>query len=254
MVVGMKAVAALADCVMGCLDAGLGLLYPQVCQLCHAARATPVEGFVCAACRAKVQFIQRPFCERCGRPYEGLITMPFLCPQCLETPPHFARARAAVVANELVLEVIHRYKYTRALWLEPFLAGLLIAQAQPELAKEPWNLIVPVPLYPAKQREREFNQAERLARRLSQATHIPLNHRLIRRVRPTCTQTFLKRPERLTNVRAAFALRRHHPLIGERIVLLDDVLTTGATTNACAEVLIAAGAAEVCVWTVARGI
>jgi ComF family protein len=250
----MRVVAAVADYVTSCLQAGLGLLYPQVCQLCHAARATPAEGFVCAACRTQVRFIQRPFCECCGRPFEGQITLSFLCPRCLETPPHFVRARAAVVADDLVLDVIHRYKYTRALWLEPFLANLLVGQAQPELTNEPWDLIVPVPLYPVKQREREFNQAERLARRLSQATHIPLNHRLIRRIRPTCTQTFLKRPERLTNVRGAFALRRHHRLNGERIVLLDDVLTTGATTDACAEALIAAGAAEVCVWTVARGI
>ena len=77
-----------------------------------------------------------------------------------------------------MLEVIHRYKYSRALWFEPFLAELLIGAAKPELAKEKWDFIVPVPLYPAKQREREFNQAERLAKCLSAATQIPVNKRL----------------------------------------------------------------------------
>jgi ComF family protein len=213
-----------------------------------------VEGFVCGTCRAKVRPIERPFCERCGRPYEGEITGTFECPNCRDRELHFQQARSAVVACETMLEVIHRYKYSRALWFEPFLAKLLIGAAKPALAKRQCDLVVPVPLYPAKQREREFNQAERLADCLSAATQIPVNKRLIRRVRPTCTQTVLSRAEREENVRNAFAMRRGQRLNGERIVLLDDVLTTGATTSACANVLRAGGAGEVCVWTVARGI
>ena len=250
----MQGTGAFAQIIAGWLNAGLGLVYPEVCQLCGGARATPAEGFVCAACRARVRFVERPFCERCGRPYEGEISTEFECPNCREGELHFSKARSAVVVCKLMLEVIHRYKYQRALWAEPFLAGLLVSQAQPELAGEKWDLIVPVPLYPAKQREREFNQAERLAGCLSEATQIPVNKRLLKRVRPTCSQTFLKRPEREANVRGAFAMRGKRRLNGERIVLLDDVLTTGATTSACAKVLRAAGAGEVCVWTVARGI
>jgi ComF family protein len=150
--------------------------------------------------------------------------------------------------------VIHRYKYQRALWFEPFLAELLIQAARPALRGQNRDVIVPVPLHPAKQRQREFNQAERLARRLGAATQIPVNRRLLRRVVPTRTQTLLSRPERLANVRNAFAMRDGQRLNGERIVLLDDVFTTGATTSACAKVLMAAGAGEVCVWTLARGV
>ena len=154
-----------------------------------------------------MRFIERPFCERCGRPYEGEITGTFECPNCRDRELHFRQARSAVVACDTMLEVIHRYKYSRALWFEPFLAELLIGAAKPELAKEQWDFVVPVPLYPAKQREREFNQAERLAKRLSAATQIPVNKRLLRRVRPTCTQTVLSRAEREENVRNAFAMR-----------------------------------------------
>ena len=151
-------------------------------------------------------------------------------------------------------EVIHRYKYRRALWYEPFLADLLVRQASPELQNAGWDMIVPVPLHPARKREREVNQAERLADRLSAATQIPVNKRLLRRILPTRTQALLSRQERLANVRRAFAMQGGQRLNGERIVLLDDVFTTGATTGACAKVLVAAGAGEVCVWTVARGI
>lgn len=158
-----------------------------------------------------------------------------------------------MVAAGLVLEVIHRYKYTRALWFEPFLAGLLVEAARPVLAAGRWDAIVPVPLFPLKQREREFNQAERLARCLSRATGIPLQTQWVRRVRPTRTQTLLDRAARAANLHRAFAPCPGIRCDGARVVLVDDVLTTGATTSSCAQALRAAGAAEVCVWTVARG-
>jgi ComF family protein len=167
---------------------------------------------------------------------------------------HFRFARSAVVAEGVVLEVIHRYKYRRALWFEPFLAGLLVRAAGPELRREEWDLIVPVPLHPARKREREFNQAEHLAAHLGRALTLPVNARALRRIERTRTQTKLTRTQRAANVRGAFALDDGADLEGARVIVLDDVLTTGATTSACARVLRRAGAADVCVWTVARGV
>ena len=250
----MQGLGKLADSVKGWLNAGVGLVYPEVCQVCGAARATAVEGYVCGGCRAKVRFIREPFCERCGRPFEGDITQRFECANCREMEWHFEWARSAVVARDPVLEVIHRYKYQRALWFEPFLAELLIRAAGSFLSGQSGMMIVPVPLHPTKEREREFNQAERLAHRLGAATGVAVSRRLLRRVVPTRSQTQLSRQERLANVRNAFAMRDGQRLNGERIVLVDDVFTTGATTSACARVLRAAGAGEVWVWTVARGI
>jgi ComF family protein len=166
---------------------------------------------------------------------------------------HFSSARSAVIARTVVLEVIHRYKYQRALWFEPFLADLLLREAVPVLSGQKWDFIVPVPLYPLKQREREFNQAERLAEPLSASTNIPLNTKLLRRVSPTMTQTRLTREQRAANMAGAFTATGIN-LDGARIVLVDDVFTTGATTGACAKALRRAGAGEVCVWTVARGL
>jgi competence protein ComFC len=236
------------------VNRGLSYLYPEVCQLCGAARATPEESYLCSDCRSRARFIGAPFCTRCGFPFEGAITQEFECNNCRQRNWSFRYARAAVVARDPVLEVIHRYKYGRALWFEPFLAGLLITRAKPSLETEAWDAIVPVPLHPAKQREREFNQAERLSRHLSRATGLPLHTRWLRRISPTRTQTQLSREERLNNMRGAFALRRGVRLPGKRLVLVDDVFTTGATTDACARALRAGGAGEICVWTVARGI
>jgi competence protein ComFC len=153
-----------------------------------------------------------------------------------------------------LLDVIHRYKYQRERWFEPFLTGLLTEAALPMLREEGWDLIVPVPLHRLKKAEREFNQAERLALGLSRASGRPLAAGALRRVEVTRSQTRLSRDERTANVRHAFVAGSGVNLDGRRVVLVDDVLTTGATTSACARVLRRAGAAEVCVWTVARGL
>lgn len=235
-------------------NAALGLIYPEACQLCEQERANAASGYVCGKCWSQVRFIRPPFCDRCGLPFEGDITTQFICTNCHNLHLHFTSARSAVVARTVVLEAIHRYKYSQALWFESFLADLLVREAAPVLREGEWDFIVPVPLHPLKLREREFNQAERLAGHLSRATDIPLNSRLLRRVAPTMTQTKLTRDQRAANMKNAFAVRKDAPAKGQRIVLLDDVFTTGATTNACAQVLRAAGAAEVTVWTVARGL
>jgi ComF family protein len=238
----------------GILTDGLNLLYPPVCQLCHDQRAEARDGFVCAKCWSHVRFIRAPFCERCGLPFAGDLTTAFVCTNCNDLKLHFTSARSAVVARTVVLEAIHRFKYSRALWFENFLAGLLIREAAPVLAKGNWHHIVPVPLHPVKLREREFNQAALLAAQLARATKIPLNEKILRRVHPTATQTLLTRDERAANMKNAFVVGKGKRLGGQRIVLVDDVFTTGATTNACARALQVAGAAEVCVWTVARGL
>lgn len=234
----------------------LGFFYPDTCQVCGERRATRDEGYVCSTCWSRpdgVRFIKPPFCDTCGLPYEGDITQEFDCSNCREMELHFARARAAVIARGLVLDVIHRYKYRRALWFEPFLADLLIRAAKPGLAASPADMIVPVPLHPLKRKEREFNQADRLADALGAATGLPVEKRIVKRVLPTQTQTLLSREQRARNMRNAFAVKTPAAFIGKRIVLVDDVLTTGATTSACARALRKAGAKDVIVWTVARG-
>jgi competence protein ComFC len=238
-------------------DRLLALFYPEVCQICREQRATHAESYLCVACRNGRDGIKRvevPFCDCCGLPFEGDITVQFECANCLEQELHFRSARAAVEFSGVTKEIIHRYKYNHAAWFEPLLADLLITAAKPALRVEDWDWIVPIPLHWARLRDRTFNQSEQLARHLSRATGIPVHYRLLKRIRPTHTQTRLTRAERTENVKRAFAYRARHRLDRGRIILVDDVLTTGATASACAKLLKQNGASVVDVWTVARGI
>jgi len=234
------------------IQAALSFVYPEWCKLCDGMRAAPGHGFVCERCRGAVRRVQPPWCERCGRPFQGAISGTFVCSQCLDIRPVYTFARAAAVYQDTLLEAIHRYKYNRALYIEPFLAALLTEAARNVVTPAEWDVIVPVPLHWKKKWHREFNQAERLARRLAKATGVPIQPRLLRRKTHTPSQTKLTREERFENMRGAFEVRgRVRP--GLRVVVVDDVFTTGATTNACAAALLDAGAGSVCVWTVARG-
>ncbi len=138
----------------GLADAVLALVYPEVCDLCHHRRAGPTQGYVCDDCRLQVNLIKPPFCNRCGKPFSGDIRQQFDCSDCRASPPPFTRARSVAEARGKLLEAIHRYKYNAGLWFEPFLARLFIEGAAGELQRESWDLLVPVPLFPAKQRER----------------------------------------------------------------------------------------------------
>src|ERR1700742_1672082 len=127
------------------INTALSFVYPEVCHICKDEPATPDSGYVGEACWRKVRFITAPFCDRCGLPYDGGINVVFECENCREAEFHFKAARSAVVSNQIVLDVIHRYKYPRAMWFEPFLADLLNRQAVPFLAREKYDMIIPVP-------------------------------------------------------------------------------------------------------------
>jgi len=236
----------------------LGLVFPEACQICGKHRAGPKDGYVCEECWTKpgaIQFIRKPFCERCGLPYSGDLTSDFVCGNCHGLKLHFSSARSSVVAARLVTDVIHRFKYQGHVWFEPFLADLLLCELIPWIERTGrWDCLIPIPLHPQKERQREFNQSQRIAAAASAKIRIPTVSHAVKRVRDTETQTHLSRDKRAANMRKAFAMTGRYPLNGKRVILIDDVFTTGATTNACAQVLREAGADEVCVWTVARGI
>jgi ComF family protein len=243
-----------ADLFSGMLNRFLAFFYPEICQVCRTERAAASASYLGERCRSAIRYIEAPFCDRCGLPFEGDITVSFECANCHDQQLYFRAARAAVELTGPIQEIVHRYKYNHATWFETFLAEVLIARAKPVLNPSEWEYIVPIPLHWLKLRERSFNQSLRLARHLSRGTGIPIHNGLLRRVQPTSTQTRLSRAERAENVKRAFAFRGRRKLSGERIILVDDVLTTGATASACAKLLLQNGASLVDVWTVARGI
>lgn len=232
----------------------LGLVYPNICQLCKTGAARREDGFVCELCQRGVTPIRPPFCSRCGLPYEGAINVVFECANCHDRELHFRSARAAAEFSGPVKEAIHAYKYNHAIWFEEFLGRLLVEESRLALNRKDWDFLVPIPLHWMRRLERSFNQAERLAGFLSRATGIPVNTQLLRRNRRTDTQARLSRAERAENVKRAFSYRGKEPMEGARLVLIDDVLTTGSTADSCAKLLIHNGASVVDVWTVARDV
>jgi ComF family protein len=238
------------------LEAILRTIFPHVCEICGEREAGPIQSYICEHCRKHpraIKPVRPPICKICGLWYEGAITTEFACRNCFDLELEFSSARAAVEYAGLAKEVIHRFKYGRNEWFEPFLAELLIDAALPDLRLAPVDVIVPIPLYTRKRRRRGFNQAERLAARLATALGVPCDPTLLWRVRDTDSQAGLDRDDRVANVKNAFEFVAERPLIKQRVLLIDDVLTTGLTASSCAHELLKHGAGEVRVWTVARG-
>ena len=227
------------------------LLYPPRCESC-AAEVSQNE-YLCAKCQKNARRIKPPFCERCSEPFDGAITETFECSNCAQRHFHFTHAVACFRSRGIVRELVHRFKYQREFHLRfPLADWLLEAMNDERISAKPFHAFVPVPLHPARLREREFNQAHVLANLASECAGVPVLDCLIR-VRNTTTQTRHDRTERMENLRNAFRLRQCADVHGKHLVLLDDVFTTGSTVDECARMQMTAGAASVRAVAVARG-
>jgi ComF family protein len=193
-----------------------------------------------------------PFCAKCSEPFEGAITGAFTCANCAHRTIHFDAAVAAYRSRGIVRQIIHDFKYNRQIYLRHLVARWLgTAMDDIRLRGRRFDIIVPVPLHPARKRERGFNQASLLAELLSAQISIQCTP-LLERVRYTTTQTALDRGERMENLHNAFRLRKNMNVQDLRVLLIDDVLTTGSTLSECARVLKHAGAISVHAATAAR--
>jgi competence protein ComFC len=228
----------------------VSLFYPANCDLCGAAVAR--GEYLCPACEEKAPRIAPPFCAKCSDPFSGAIDQEFTCANCAHRSLEFDAAVSAYQSRGIVRVIILRFKYGRALHLRHAIGRwLLRAMNDTRLHSRTFDIIVPVPLHPARLRERGFNQAELLARIVSAETNVRLLPAL-KRIRYTTTQTAFDRLERMENLRNAFRLRRNMAVRDLRVLLVDDVLTTGSTLSECARVLRAAGAQSVHAITAAR--
>jgi ComF family protein len=227
----------------------LDIALPTLCVACRE----PVSGEgVCAACWAKLSFIAPPFCPRLGIPFvydpgPGLLSM-----QAIADPPAYQRARAAVRYDDVARTLVHALKYQDRTDLAPAM-GRWMARAGQELLQNA-DALVPVPLHWRRGWSRRYNQSGALARVIGRQSGVPVAGSALRRVRPTQQQIGLSRSERETNVQGAFkvAADRKAEIQGRHIVLIDDVLTSGATIDSCARALLRAKAAQVDVLVFAR--
>ena len=230
----------------------LDLIYPRICCVCER-NIEQEPGHLCWDCSAGLPYITDPYCSICGDPVDGRVDETFVCYACAKNPPYFARARSAVRYRGAVQTLLRGFKYRSRLWAAHDLARLLRVCVETHYANETFDAVVPVPLYAMRRRERGFNQAQVLASLLARELRKPLADKAFVRVRPTPSQTRLTARERAFNVRGAFKIRRADPICNRKLLLVDDVMTTGATVNECARVLKNGGATDVFVVTVARG-
>jgi len=227
----------------------LDFLFPPRCPGC-TRRSDRIA--LCPTCREAITAARSPLCPRCGESFPGA-GPDHHCSRCLLRPPHFARARACALYHSdrqsPLIDVLHRFKYGRDVTLAPVL-GTYLADHCPLPVDH--DLLVPVPLDLQRLRWRGFNQAASLARVLGARYRRRVHPLALRRCRPTPPQVGLNEEERRRNMAGAFAVRDRAAVHGRAVLLVDDVMTTGATVDECAKTLRRAGAERVDVLVLAR--
>jgi ComF family protein len=219
----------------------IGALLSQDCVLCAAANAGDI---LCDACAADLPRLPKPLCPRCALP----TTLGEICGRCLAKPPHYDATLAAYRYDFPLDKLVQSFKYGHRLALGAYFGRQLAALADQVVA----DVIVPLPLHPARLRERGFNQALELAYPLGHARQLPIATTTCRRTRNTPAQAGLAWRERGRNIRGAFHCSAD--FTGQRVLLLDDVMTTGASLDECARTLKLHGAVAVSVLVVARAL
>src|SRR6201996_1846887 len=227
----------------------LDIALPTLCVACRE----PVDGEgVCPECWSKLSFIEPPYCPRLGIPFVYDPGPELLSMEAIANPPAYQRARAAVRYDDVARTLVHALKYQDRTDLAPAM-GSWMARAGRELLAEA-DALVPVPLHWRRGWSRRYNQSGALARVIERQTGVKLVSEALRRVPPPPQQIGLSRPERASNVQGPFKVApdRKADIAGRRIVLIDDVLTSGATVGACAQALLRAKAVQVDVLVFAR--
>jgi ComF family protein len=234
----------------------IDLILPRHCYHCGQPIAPERRESFCAACWGLVRLITPPYCPCCGEPFRSPVALTYSpeyrCGACRAIPPPFDHARAIGRYEGPLRQAIHLLKYRGKLYLKQPLLQLALAHFDTHFPATTFDVILPVPLHHERLMQREFNQAAVLARGLARHLDVPMLERLLVRVRPTRPQVELSGRERRQNVSQAFAVTDAAALVGKVVLIVDDVLTTGATLGEVAKTLKAAGARQVDVFALAR--
>jgi len=250
------------------LDALSSVLLPAPCRVCHEPLLKLTRIPVCGACLASIKLIPDPICDICGRPMPvrgeppgqspgqtlDLLPAPPKCRLCRAEFFSFQRARSYAVYSEVTVSAIQLLKYEEIIRLADYFGERLAEMALREKDSFAADVVVPVPLHEDRRRERGYNQAELIARPVALRLGLSLGSYLLVRKLPRPPQLHLTRAERWQSVRGAYAIREGIRVDNLRVLLVDDVMTTGATLEACSRALLKAGASQVKALTVARAV
>lgn len=233
------------------VESVLSLVFPSVCELCDEPVAASPPAGICKACEGQIHLIPGPHCRLCGR----LLKMPVdCCAQCVGKTFGFDRAYACAVYEGSLKELIHAYKFNGRKHLKHYFAGLLTKFIEAELDGCLFDAVVSVPLDAQKKMSRGFNQSALLSAELGRRLRIPDFSGYVFRSPSLKPQHRVGKAERRENVRGCFTVSTGHPLTAKKLLLIDDVLTTGLTASECAWTLKRAGASSVTVLACARGV
>ncbi len=235
------------DQVVQTLTSLVDLLFPRLCPICRTATLAASDPPCCTTCLADLQPLPEGRCSRCALPFVAGCGSSHLCADCLRKVPPYQRVIAAGLYAGSLKQALQRFKYEGAVDLDGLLADLLVSALPPLNGEE---ILVPVPLHPHRLRQRTYNQTLLLARAMARNLQIPLNHAMLERTLDSPSQQGLSAAQRAGNLRGAFCCNQ--PLAGQTLLLVDDVMTTGATVDACSRTLLEAGAGRVDVLVVAR--
>jgi ComF family protein len=234
----------------------LDAVLPRHCARCGQPLVEAALVSFCTACWQQIRLIKPPYCPGCGLPFRSPVALTHSpghrCGECRSHPPPFDHARAVGYYEGTLRQAIHLFKYRGKLGLQRPLLQLAIAHLDDQYRRTAYDVILPVPLHRSRLMQREFNQAALLARGLAPHLQAPVVERLLVRIRRTRPQVELREEERRRNLKDAFAVVEPARIAGKVVLLVDDVLTTGATMGEAAGVLKAAGAQQVDVWALAR--
>lgn len=235
-------------------DSLLNLIYPPVCRICRESLPAHGGGNVCNICWGRISLPVGEICDHCGAPSEDGIARG-RCPNCPQGKPSFEKARFAGLYGGSLREAIHLFKFRCHEDLAEPLGKVLVDGYDRYFAQEHFDMVVPVPLHWFRRYKREFNQSELLGRELCRARGLDLSAGNLVRFRRTAPQSKVAGKRKAHNVRGAFRLRDPIALDGKRVLLIDDIYTSGSTVVECARVLKEQGhAAGVWVLTLSRAI
>jgi len=227
----------------------INLILPPRCLIC--GKSIHSDNSLCLDCFSKVNFISAPYCRHCGRPFPADIGESYYCSNCLSTKDNFRFCRSAIKYDDFSKKVILDFKFSDHLENKKLLAHWLF-MAGNDIFKHGVDVIIPVPLHYARLFKRKYNQSAVLAAELSKLSKIPADYKALSKIRHTTPQIECSGKQRSKNVKNAFQVVFPERIKGKRIVLIDDVYTTGATLTECARALKAAGAKSIDTLTIAR--
>jgi len=231
----------------------LDVLFPPRCIICRSFIPRAGSIHICSDCLKTVRYIENPCCTICGEPFHGA-GISHVCGSCAARMPGYDMAKAALIYDGICRDLIHAFKYDYKTHLRHTLANLAVEAFEQFVEECCPDVVVPVPLCKRRLVQRGFNQAVLLAELLAGRRKIPLERQAMRRTRWTEPQIKLDAEQRRMNVEGAFAVLKPGSITDKRILLLDDVLTTGSTADECARVLKKSGAVSVDVFTLARAV